>query len=450
MDDGSPMECGGNDAALAGHALGSVSESAPSPDKTEESELPEGWQLLRLGSLCSVNWGNTSITKDSYSDAGFRAYSASGADGFLPSFEHEGEGIVLSAIGARCGKCFWADGKWTAIKNTIVIKAVDEESTTLPFLFYYLNDESIWPRSGTSQPFIGMGKAAEVLVPQPPIAEQQAIAGVLRTVQGAKEGCERVLAATRQLKESLLHHLLTYGPVPLPQAAHVPLKETEIGEVPESWRPTTLGQVAHIGYGVQAAVAHLKDSSKGTPILTNINITRSGDIDLTTLRYYEVPQAKRQRFILKKGDVLFNWRSGSQEHVGKTALFMLDGEYTHSSFILRMRCSGALRPQFLAKYLHWLRSRRYFARTRQQSSVNSVFNKSLSETIPVLLPPIEIQDEIARQLSAVDAKLAAEESRRAALAALFQSLLHYLMTGQVRVPLACGGKRRATPLSPST
>jgi type I restriction enzyme S subunit len=268
----------------------------------------------------------------------------------------------------------------------------------------------------------------------PTLPEQRAIAGVLRTVQQAKEACEQVLAATRQLKQSLLHHLFTYGPVPLADAARVPLKETEIGEVPESWRPTTLGLVADIGYGIQAAVAHLKDSSKGIPILTNVNITRTGDIDLTTLRYYEVPQAKRDRFILKKGDVLFNWRSGSQEHVGKTALFMLDGEYTHSSFILRMRCSDAIRPQFLAKYLHWLRSRRYFARTRQQSSVNSVFNKSLSETIPILLPPLELQDEIARQLSAVDTKLAAEVSRRAALAALFQSLLHHLMTGQVRLP----------------
>jgi hypothetical protein len=43
--------------------------------------------------------------------------------------------------------------------------------------------------------------------------------------------------------------------------------------------------------------------------------------------------------MLKKGDILFNWRSGSKEHVGKTALFELDGEYAFSSFILRFRAS---------------------------------------------------------------------------------------------------------------
>jgi len=37
-------------------------------------------------------------------------------------------------------------------------------------------------------------------------------------------------------------------------------------------------------------------------------------------------------------------------------------------------------------------------------------------------------------LSAVDRKIEAEERRKAALEALFKTMLHQLMTGQVRVP----------------
>jgi type I restriction enzyme S subunit len=63
-----------------------------------------------------------------------------------------------------------------------------------------------------------------------------------------------------------------------------------------------------------------------------------------------------------------------------------------------------------------------------------IVNKSNFCDFRVPVAPLPEQREIAAQLSALDAKLAAEESRRAALAALFQSLLHHLMTGRVRLP----------------
>ena len=133
-----------------------------------------------LGKVAKVEWGNTSITKASYVESGFTAFSATGPDGFLPSAQWHGEGIVLSAIGARCGKCFLADGDWTAIKNTIVIQG-DESRINNRFLFYFLNDARRWKIAGSGQPFITLKTARAVCVPVPPLDEQQRIVAEIET-----------------------------------------------------------------------------------------------------------------------------------------------------------------------------------------------------------------------------------------------------------------------------
>lgn len=176
--------------------------------ETEIGLMPSHWTIRLLGEICSVDWGNTSITKASYTKIGYPAFSATGPDGFLPFHEHEGDGIILSAIGARCGKCFFAPDKWTAIKNTVVIKAKSPE-VELRFLFPLLNDESIWPKSGTGQPFIGIGKAARVPAPFPPVSEQREIAAHLAAVDGNLAAEEKRRAALDALFKSLLHHLMT-------------------------------------------------------------------------------------------------------------------------------------------------------------------------------------------------------------------------------------------------
>ena len=54
------------------------------------------------------------------------------------------------------------------------------------------------------------------------------------------------------------------------------------------------------------------------------------------------------------------------------------------------------------------------------------------KSYPVPLPPLEEQKLIAGQLISVNTKLNAEMARNDALNALFQTLLHHLMTGKVR------------------
>ena len=350
--------------------------------------------------------------------------------------------IIICKDGAKTGKTARVkniQGQYMAVnEHLFIVRSQNNNYLLNPFIFFFLFSEL--GQSQVRVAYHGLiggitnNDIANFVLPLPPLPEQKAIVHVLSTIQKAIEAQDKIIAAARELKKSLMHYLFTYGPVLIAEADQVPLKETEIGLVPEHWEQAELGLVSEITYGIQAAVAHLTDPSIGIPILTNINITNTGMIDISTLRYFPLPDNKRDKLLLRRGDVLFNWRSGSQFHVGKTASFDLDGDYTYSSFILRFRSyEDSLSNEYLYRYLNLLKGVGFFSSRRSQSSVNSVFNASLAAKIPVFLPPTSDQIRIAMILSLIDRKLEVQESCKAALQVLFKTMLHLLMTGKVRV-----------------
>jgi len=58
-----------------------------------------------------------------------------------------------------------------------------------------------------------------------------------------------VIVAARELKKSFMRHLFTYGLVPVDQDERVPLKETEIGPLPNHWPVASIGKVATVSSG---------------------------------------------------------------------------------------------------------------------------------------------------------------------------------------------------------
>jgi restriction endonuclease S subunit len=158
--------------------------------------LPKCWTEVSLLSLVSHKSGDSKIIKGKQSASPglglCQGYSASGPDVWVDKAQYNGPGIIVSAVGARCGKTFLAEGSWTAIANTHAI--IPKAGIHPKFLWYVTNREDWWIKSGTAQPFVKVKDTLERPFPLPPLDEQEKIVEIL------EEQLSRLDAATAALE----------------------------------------------------------------------------------------------------------------------------------------------------------------------------------------------------------------------------------------------------------
>ena len=163
-------------------------------------------ELTNLDNLFEINWGDTNTTKKSYVDNGHTAYSAAGPDGFLSKYDFNTEGIVLAAIGT-CGKCYFAEGKWSAIKNTITLIPKKINLNYMKIIYEIINDVSYWRSSGGVQKFISLEEAKKSKIF---LLDKNKVKNYFKTLQllnNALNEIEISILISKSLKKSLINQI---------------------------------------------------------------------------------------------------------------------------------------------------------------------------------------------------------------------------------------------------
>jgi len=387
--------------------------SGGTPDRKRAEYYGGGIPWVKSGEL---NDSYIFATEESLSPEGLKHSSAK----LLPA------GTLLMAMyGATVGKT--AILKMEAATNQAVCAIFpNAEKADADFLRYFLigeRQELLKQRYGGAQPNISQNVIRNLPVRYPQLPEQRKIAGVLGVVQRAMEQQERLLALTSELKKALLHQLFTSGLRGEPQ------KQTEIGPVPESWEVKPLGDyLTEAQYGISA-----KGAETGRYAVLRMTNQQQGKIKGADLQYVELTPAQFAKFRVERQDILFN-RTNSLELVERTAFFDLEGDFVFASYLIRLRTDSArLRPSFLNHYFNWdetqVRLKSIATRAVSQSNISATRLRGFPVPVP---SPVE-QNEIVANVDCLDRKLAVHRRKHATFTALFRTLLHQLMTAQIRV-----------------
>ena len=339
-----------------------------------------------------------------------------------PSFEN-GKQCIIEELPTPFG---------IATTEVIPIREVVDVSDKF-YLFYYLLMPDVRTllagrmQGTTGRQRLGKETLVNLEIPLPPLPEQRAIAHILQTIQEAKAARQHELTLERERKAALMDHLFSYG------TKGEPRKQTEIGEIPESWEIVKLGDKAELKNGI-----NFKKEQKGQGILTvDVFNMYSDGIYLNTDNLYRVDCQIKDRDLLKAKDILFVRSSLKQEGVAWASLFGKHEEpVTFCGFLIRARLTTLeISPEFLTNYFRTSFTRRFLISKSARLAITNISQAILSNC-PIALPPFSEQQNITEILRAFDIKIATLEQEAARLDELFHAMLDELMTG----------KRSAVPL----
>ena len=267
----------------------------------KQGTIPEGWRLARLGDVAEVGFsgvdkrtieGEVPVKLCNYTDVFYNRHIQASMD-FMPATATQSE---LKKWALKRGDVLFTKDSETA--DEIGIPAFVADDLTDVLCGYHLglarpsqatvNGSFLSRTLGSRASAQEFGRIANGItrfgltldatrnlpILLPPLPEQRAIAAVLDSIDDAIERTEAVIAATEQLRDSLLHQLLTRG-VP---GWHTEWKEAPgLGTIPADWEVVRLGDgVTHVGSGVTPRGGKSAYTASGITFLRSQNIHFDG------------------------------------------------------------------------------------------------------------------------------------------------------------------------------
>ena len=368
--------------------------------------MKQGWEIKTVGTICDIKTGRLDANAASKNGA-YPFFTCSQVPLRIDNYAYDCECVLVAGNGELNAKYY--NGKFNAYQRTYIITTKSEyKNISVKYLYKFFSKyiEQLRQLSiGGVIKYIKLGNLTDATLPIPPREEQERIVEELDCLSGVIEKKREQLRELDALAQSIFYQM--FGD---------PITNEK------GWEVKNLGEVANsVNYGTSSPAT---EGGYYTYIRMN-NLTYSGYLDLNDVKKIDVSENEMEKCIVRKGDILFN-RTNSKDLVGKTALFDLDEEMIIAGYIIRVRVNtDVVLPIYVVHYMNTPFMKTYF-RNLCKGAVNQAnINSKELKAIPILMPHIELQQEYAEKIGAIEKQKELIKQSIAQTEELFNSRMDY-------------------------
>lgn len=358
-------------------------------------------EYVKLKEICMPKQWKT-IASSMLKDSGYPVYGANGIIGYYSDYNHDKETILVTCRGATCGtvnicKPFsYINGNAMALDNL-------DGKIDIKYLYYYLKkrgfDDVI---SGSAQPQITRTSIEKIEIPTCEISKQKMLVNLFDKIE--------LLINDQKRQLQLLDELV--------RARFVEMFGDPI-ENQKDWEVVKIRDiVTDVRYGTS------KPAVEGGryPYLRMNNLTVDGGLDLSDLKYIDIPDNEIEKCVVRKGDILFN-RTNSIDLIGKTAVYNLLDDMVIAGYIIRIRLNNQILPDVFSQYMN-LEAMKKVLRGMAKGAVNQAnINAQELQSIKVYIPNMELQKQYVEFKEEIDKSRSRIQKSLEASQELFDSLM---------------------------
>jgi type I restriction enzyme, S subunit len=322
---------------------------------------------------------------------------------------HPGE-ILYGKLRPNLNKVHLAETSGVCSTDIFVLHTSDRVDAA--YIAHYLRSPAVLSiassrMAGVNLPRVKQETLAEILVPVPPLAEQERLVKILDEADALRKLRAQADRRTAELTPALFHEM--FG-----ENSHHEM--LPLGKLVQEFR-----------YGTSN-----KSASEGRPTLRIPNVVGQA-VNIDDLKFVPVSDSEFRRLQLVDGDLLFVRTNGNPDYVGRSAVFEYKAvtnrgfnpsNFIYASYLIRARLlTEKVLPIFVQSFLasgDGLRAIRMRCKT---SAGQFNINTEGLGTIPIPVFPLSQQQKFVQRVREIREMEATQAQSRAGLDALFASLL---------------------------